>query len=900
MKVFLPTVVMTGVLVCSTSLAQLSASGGIEQQSVTPLQVLSPAQQRIDVARRHISADPKRLQSYNDLATAYLSRARESADPRFLKDAQQTLDQSLAIDGGDFSLQKTQVAIMLARHQFTQAKVRAAELNRRTPDDVMTYGYLAEADLALGDYPEAEKSIQWMMNMLPNNRPALLLGARLRAIYGDPEGALEFLNLAFSQVPAAETEELAYIANQIASVQIDAGKADAAQPVLERAEKLFPYYWSTTENLARVRIAQHRPKDAVTLLTSAAQIDPDPHELFLLAEAQTAAGQSPQASTSYAVFESRAGNSAIHYEDAACDLVLLKARSSATVRQALTLAESERKTRHDVSTLDAYAWALHQNGRSAEAEAVIQKAIALGAQSAQIFNHAGHIARQLQHLTEASRYFELSMRAEPTSDYASDSRDAIGLPANPAGRSKATAEPTASMPPSSVDIKPITESAAAPLAGSPAFPPAFSAVPLTLLVPQATGTDRMIRKAQATLASNPKDASSYAALGAAYLQRARETGDVNDYQLAEESITRSLDLDSADFSAVAPLQTMAEVCMGEHRFDDALTYAQKALALGSGDQSPFAIIGDADADKGEYDRAEADYARLAIGSSEAVARTAYARDSRVSYLKFISGDTSGALRLMKVAVSEGVAAELPRENLAWLYYELGEYATQAGDIASADSAYLAALGTHPGDYRALAALARLRSNEGRYQEAVVLYEKAIAVVPMPIFVAELGDLYAKMGNETEARKQYQLVEYIGLLGHINQVLHNRDLALFYADHDIKLDVALELAHKEFEVRHDIYTWDALAWALFKNGRFGEAAKASERALQSGTRDPLLLYHAGMIAEKLGKSDEARKELKEALVINPHFHMIYADRAQQQLSLLESRASSGPAEESHAP
>ena len=91
-------------------------------------------------------------------------------------------------------------------------------------------------------------------------------------------------------------------------------------------------------------------------------------------------------------------------------------------------------------------------------------------------------------------------------------------------------------------------------------------------------------------------------LGAAYFQRARETGDVSDYQLAEQSVTKSLDLVSADFSADAALGTMAEVCMGEHRFADALTFAQRALSLGTGDVSPFAIVGDAYADIGEYDK----------------------------------------------------------------------------------------------------------------------------------------------------------------------------------------------------------------------------------------------------------------------------------------------------------
>jgi len=157
---------------------------------------------------------------------------------------------------------------------------------------------------------------------------------------------------------------------------------------------------------------------------------------------------------------------------------------------------------------------------------------------------------------------------------------------------------------------------------------------------------------------------------------------------------------------------------------------------------------------------------------------------------------------------------------------------------------------------------------------------------MPIFVAELGDLYARSGNQPEAQKQYALVQYIGLLGHINQVLHNRDLALFYADHDMKLDEALDLARKELEVRRDVYTWDTLAWALYKNRKLEEAAKTSEKAMQFGTRDALLLFHAGMIADGLGHREQARRELEEALEINPHFHLMYKDAAQQKLHALE--------------
>ncbi|MGB6690709.1 MAG: tetratricopeptide repeat protein [Terracidiphilus sp.] len=898
------------VFLCGPGFARQAAFPQADQRSTSieaPAQEDSPAQRSISEAQLQIKADPKKVQAYNELALAYLRRARETADPNYLKDADTALAQGLKLDPDDFQLQKTRIALLLSRHEFVQARDRATVLHRQKPDDVMTYGYLAEANIALGDYPEAEKNAQWMMNLRPNNTPALLVGAKLRMLFGDAQGAIQFLNRAYSQTSPSELEEQAWLLNRIASIQIESGQDDTAEQALERAAQLFPHYPYTLENLARVRRSQNRASAAGQLLTEAASIDSDPHILYELAKAQEAAGQLETARATYAKLEKLADEPGTATDQSKLDLVLMYAENPATAPQALKLAQQAIEARQDVGTLDAYAWALCANAKFLDADTAVQKALAVGIESAQIFDHAGHIAQKLNRSADAARYFKLAVQTNPASEFATDALQSASLTAVAEDQEQKASELTAAPNPilSASSQEPLTASdrpnITAVSAGY-AFTksvPAFAPVPEALLTPQPTGTGRLIKSAQAVVARNPKDAAGYAGLGAAYFQRARETGDVSDYQLAEQSLDKSLDLVSADFSADAALESMAEVCMGEHRFSDALTYAQKALSLGTGDISPFAIVGDGYADMGEYDKAAAAYGRLTPRDMTLSPRAAYARDSRLSYLKFIAGDTAGAIGLMKTAVIEGVEAQLPSENLAWLYYELGEFETQAGDPAAADAAYLAALNTHPGDYRALAALARLRANNGKYAEAIELYQRAIAVVPMPIFIAELGDLYAKTGNLAEAKKQFALVEYIGLLGRINQVLHNRDLALFYADHDMKLPEALDLAQKELEVRHDVYTWDALAWALYKNGKLEDAAAASDKAMRLGTRDPLLLFHAGMISEGLGRREQARSELKQSLEINPHFHLIYANEAQQKLAALEAQSGSTGAGENYA-
>jgi tetratricopeptide (TPR) repeat protein len=906
MKSLRATFCILGILSSTAGLTQQTTSLTGNQPAVSiavATQGDTPAQIRIAAARQQLKADSKKVQAYNELALAYLTRTRETADSRYLADAETALAQGLDLDANNFQMQRTQVALMLSRHQFAPAKERARVLNRRTPDDVMTYGYLAEADIALGNYQEAETNVQWMLNLRPNNIPGLLIGAELRMVYGDAQGAIDFLNLASSETSPTEVEELAWIANQIAGIQIETGQLDAAAQTLGQAEQLFPRYPFTIANLARVSIAQNRAADAVQLWMQVKSLGGDAHPLYELAKAQEAAGQSENARVTFAEFEKLASKSGSTSDASRLDLILMYAVSPASAPNALKLAHQEIAARQDVWTLDAYAWALYVNGCYQDADAAIQKAIAVGIQSPQIFDHAGHIAQKLNHDKDVSRYFTLCLQSNPNSEYASDARVSLAS-ATGAATGEQQAAPAMVTPPAEVRHDPATiadpskHSAPSVRVESAAATPVFAPVPAALLFPRPTGTEQRIRSAQESVARNREDAKAYAGLGAAYFQQARETGDVNHYQLAEQSLTKSLDLVSADFSADDALGTMAEVCMGEHRFADALTYAQKALSLGTGDISPFAIVGDAYADMGEYDKARLAYGRLTPRDMTLSPRAAYARDSRLSYLSFIAGDTTEAISLMKTAVTEGVEAQLPSENLGWLYYELGEYFTQAGDPASADSAYTAALNTHPGDYRSLAALAKLRANNGRYAEAIELYQKAIAVVPMPIFIAELGDLYARTGNQEEAKKQYALVEYIGLLGHINQVLHNRDLALFYADHDMKLAEALDIAKKELEVRHDVYTWDALAWVLLKNGKLTEASDASKKALQFGTRDSLLLFHAGMIAEALGQRDQARSELKEALHINPHFHLIYADAAQQRLVALEAQSETGKGSVSH--
>lgn len=397
-------------------------------------------------------------------------------------------------------------------------------------------------------------------------------------------------------------------------------------------------------------------------------------------------------------------------------------------------------------------------------------------------------------------------------------------------------------------------------------------------------TDKQIKSLQLHVKLAPSDYAAFDELGFAFFQKARETGDITYYDLAEQTLKKSLDLAPQDFHAADPLVHLALVYMGEHRFKDALVHAQKAISLGSGNLPAFAIEGDAYTDMGDYDDATEAYNTLqALGRmTSSPLALAYMSNSRIAYLRFLHGDSPEAIQLMRSAIAAALQINVPRENLAWLYFELGERYFQTGKLESAELAYQSGITADPDHYRSLAGLAKVRAAQGKLEESIHLYQRSIVIIPFPVYVEELGDVYRKMGKEKEAQQQYDLVEYIGHLGELNRVLANRELALFHADQGIKLHEALKLARNELEVRHDIYTWDTLAWALYKNGRLQEAAGAMNKALALQTNDPMLLFHAGMICHALAQDSEAEGFLNRALKTNPHFHIFHAEVASRTL------------------
>src|SRR6266852_3541000 len=264
---------------------------------------LSPAEQAMAQARKLIEKNAKDFEAYNALALALSRRARETSDVKFYTQAEEALKKSFEISPDNFDGRRIHVWLLLGKHEFAAALQEAKKLNKKMPDDVMVYGFLTDANVELGNYQDAEVAAQWMLDLRPGGLPGLTRAAYLRELYGDTEGALQLMNMAYQSTPPSEVEDGAWILTQMAHLNLAIGQIDEAEKLSQQALAMFPGYHYALGNLAKVRIQQKRYGEAVDLLRQRYQAGPHAENLFDLAQALQLAGRTEESANAFAEFE---------------------------------------------------------------------------------------------------------------------------------------------------------------------------------------------------------------------------------------------------------------------------------------------------------------------------------------------------------------------------------------------------------------------------------------------------------------------------------------------------------------------------------------------------------------------------------------------------------------------
>ncbi|HET9250477.1 MAG TPA: hypothetical protein VFP13_11165, partial [Actinomycetota bacterium] len=140
------------------------------------------------------------------------------------------------------------------------------------------------------------------------------------------------------------------------------------------------------------------------------------------------------------------------------------------------------------------------------------------------------------------------------------------------------------------------------------------------------------------------------------------------------------------------------------------------------------------------------------------------------------------------------------------------------------------------------------------------------------------------GRDALADEQEAVVRALHELADGNGVDADLELAVFDADHGAERG-ALRAAGAEWSRRRSVHVADALAWALYANGRYREAAELASQALRLGTRNAAFLFHAGMIELRLGHEAAARGLLRQAFETNPFFSVRWSPVLRDTLARL---------------
>lgn len=384
------------------------------------------------------------------------------------------------------------------------------------------------------------------------------------------------------------------------------------------------------------------------------------------------------------------------------------------------------------------------------------------------------------------------------------------------------------------------------------------------------------------IAKRTEDFRSMTVLGQLYIRLAKETGNHSAYRSAEKTLREALAIAPDYLTAKSSLAVALEA---QHRFREAFKLASEVYVANPIDTKALATIGDCQIQLGQIAAAEATYAALLekAGKTPSVL-------SRLAQLAELKGDPQAAVELLQSARDMAHEAGQSPHAVAWYDMRLAAVYHMVGDADEARVHYQSALELDSSLQPARVGLGRLLAEHGDIELALDLLEESVNASGSATAMIALADVLSHQGRPDTARVWYDRAEEV-LLQEMQSAgtAHQRDLAMLYCKRGHKLDEAVAMAKQDLQSRTDIYAHDTLAWALHNRGRHTEAAAVIRKALQLGTKDPQLHYHAGLICDANDQPQQAITHLRQALQWNPHFGLLEAEKARAKLTELEATA-----------
>jgi tetratricopeptide (TPR) repeat protein len=376
---------------------------------------LSTSRESLDAGiaamRARIERDPGDGEAAVVLADALMRSARVASAPRLALEAERVLRTALSHQPRDYAAHRMLGAVLLAQHRFEEALAAARAAQRQQPDDAWNHAVAGDALLELGRYDEAFEAFDEVNRRRPDPA-AYARAAYARELRGDIDGAVRLMQMAADGTGARDPEGLAWYRCQLGHLRLLQGNVGEAEREFGRADFVFPGHPYARTGRARVLIARGQYRDAFVLLARG----PDtPETLAMRGDIAGHLGDSTAARVAYREAERLEREGWKEEEPQPAALARFLAERRLDLDTAVALAAEAARTRQDIYTLDALAWAHFQRGELDPAAEAIARALRTGTADPHIRCHADAIAaaRQDPSATPAAPCDPLTLYAKP-------------------------------------------------------------------------------------------------------------------------------------------------------------------------------------------------------------------------------------------------------------------------------------------------------------------------------------------------------------------------------------------------------------------------------------------------------------------------------------------------------
>jgi tetratricopeptide (TPR) repeat protein len=364
----------------------------------------------IAALQRALRARPGDLTARTDLADAYLQKVRETGDPSFYPRAASLVQSALRVSPHDPAALTVGGTLALARHEFRQGLTLGEAALRADPSSVRPLGVIVDAQVELGRYSAAGRTLQRMID----EKPSLASYARAsyyRELHGDLGGAATAMSLAVDAGGQAP-ENVAYVQTLLGTLEFDRGRLTEARRAYTVALLRQPGFPAADAGLARVEAAEGQLPAAIRRYRGVVARLPLPEYVVGLGEAELAAGRPAAARRDLALVGAEERLLQANGVNTDVDLALYEA-SHGSPQRALVLARRAYGAAPSVRSADALGWALTRAGHPANGLRFAHRALRLGSRDPLFLYHAGIAAGGAGHLAEARRYLAASVSLNP-------------------------------------------------------------------------------------------------------------------------------------------------------------------------------------------------------------------------------------------------------------------------------------------------------------------------------------------------------------------------------------------------------------------------------------------------------------------------------------------------------